>query len=350
MFSSSEKERIVIEVGAGLTKVLIGTSYGKRKRGVAGGESLLIKDTFTIKTPKVKMPESATSTYSDLENAFIPGFDKMELIKEISEKLRQRKVKGEEVIISVGDHSVVSREMTLPKVEEAKLKGIVSYELQEFLPIDPKQYLIDFKVIDEVKVGELDKYKLIVAALPKKEGQFYHEFVQELGKDPFALDLTSNAISKLFDRNIKINGKLREVEKETYAYVDIGDASINLHILENGVLKFTRTIEGGVHSISGEYEDKIRESEESTAFITKWIGSLEQMFKFYTSREMNRRIDHIFLYGGGTLIPNIDKKFTDLTGVPAEIIKEIENVELHKDCAYFPLPLFLNAAASLIRR
>ncbi len=65
---------------------------------------------------------------------------------------------------------------------------------------------------------------------------------------------------------------------------------------------------------------------------------------------MNRGIDHIFLYGGGTLIPNIEKYFTDLTGISAESIKEIENVELHKDCAYFPLPLFLNTAASLIRR
>ena len=348
MFSSGDKERIVIEVGAGLTKVLVGTSTGKKKRGGAGGESLLIKDTFSLRTPKGRLPE--TSTYSDMDKTYTPEFDRAALLKEISEKLRQKKIKAEEVIITVGDRSVVSREMVLPKVEEDKLKGIVSYELQEFLPIDPKQYLIDFKVVDEVKVGELDKYKLIVAALPKKEGQFYHGFVQELGKEPFALDLTSNAISKLFDRDLKINGRVRDLEKETYAYIDIGDASIKLHILEKGILKFTRTIEGGIQNINGAYEDKILESDESLDYIRKWIGSLEQMFKFYTSREMNRRIDHIFLYGGGTLIPNIEKHFTDLTGVSAEIIKEIENVELHKDCAYFPLPLFLNTAASLIRR
>lgn len=348
MFSNSDKERIVLEIGSGWTKVIVGTSNGKKKKNGLIHDNIQIKDTFHIETPKLKPVDS--SLQSELDKQFSPDFDKFELIKELNEKLRQKKIKTEKVIVTLGDRSVISREMILPKVDEDKMKGMVSYELQEFLPIDPHQYLIDFKIVDQLKVGEIEKYKLIVAALPKKEGQYYHNLVQEMGKDPMALDIASNSISKLFDRTIKINGKVREVETQTFAYIDIGYSSIKLHILENGILKFTRAIEGGIQPISSRHDEPFVPSDSSMELMRKWISSLEQMFKFYTSRETNRRIDHIFLYGGGSLLPDIEKPFSDSIGVPAEVINDIENIDLHKDCAYFSLPIFLNSVASLIRR
>lgn len=348
MFSNNDKERIVLEIGSGWTKVLIGTSNGKKKKKGLIHESIQIKDTFHIETPKLKSTENAAQT--ELDKQFSPDFDKFQLIQELNEKLRQKKVKTEKVILTLGDRSVISREMVLPKVDEVKMKGMVSYELQEFLPIDPHQYLIDFKVVDELKVGEIEKYKLIVAALPKKEGQFYHELVQEMGKEPFALDISSNGISKLFDRSMKINGKLREIENKTFAYIDIGYTSIKLHIIENGILKFTRAIDGGIQPISNTNEVKFDTSDTSFEFVKKWIGSLEQMFKFYTSRETNRKIDHIFLYGGGALLPDIEKLFTEGIGVTSEVVNDIENIDLHKECTYFSLPIYLNSVASLIRR
>lgn len=348
MLLNTDKERIVIEVGSGWTKVLVGSSLGKRKKKGVNSENIIVKDTFYIQTPTAKIIE--TNTFMDMDKQFTPGFDKTALLKAVGDELHQRRIKTEKTIISIGDKSVVSREMMLPKVEEEKLRGIVSYELQEFLPIDPKQYLIDFKVIDQLKVGEIEKYKLIVAALPKKEGQFYHSLVQELGKEPFALDVTSNSISKLFERNMRINSKLREIENQTFAYVDIGYSSIKLHIIENGVLKFTRNIEGGIQPLTSNTDEKLTESELSHELVNKWTSSLEQMFKFYTSRETNRKIDYIFIFGGGALIPNIDQLFSELTGIPAEVIQEIDSIDLHKDCSYFSLPIFLNSVASLIRR
>ncbi len=348
MFSNGDKERIVLEVGTGWTKVLVGTSHGKKKKNGLVSESIQIRDTFHIETPKLKALDPVLQT--EMDKQFSPEFDKFELIKELNEKLRQKKIKTEKVIVTLGDRSVISREMVLPKVEEDKMKGMVSYELQEFLPIDPHQYLIDFKVVDLIKVGEIEKYRLIVAALPKKEGHYYHSLVQEMGKDPVVLDIASNGISKMFDRPMKINGKMREIESRTYAYIDIGYSSIKLHIIENGILKFTRSIDGGIQPVAHNFDEKHIPDARSLELAKKWISSLEQMFKFYTSRETNRKIDHIFLYGGGSLIPGIDKQFSESIGLSTEVIDDIENIDLHKDCTYFSLPLFLNSVASLIRR
>jgi len=348
MLFKSDKERIVIEVGSHWTKVLVGSSLGKKKKKGLLNETLKIIDTFFIKTPKVQMPESTMMMDQDKE--FVPEFDKLILTREVKEMLRERKIKSEKAIMTISDRSVIAREMVLPKVDKEKLKGIVSFELQEFLPIDPKRYLIDFKIMELLKVGEIEKYKLNVAALPKDEGEYYQSFVHELKKDSFALDITSNSISKLFDRNMMINGKIREIETLTIAYIDIGYANINIHIIENGILKFTRNIQGGMSPLSKGNDMNIAENEESLELIKTWIVSLEQMMKFYTSREANREIDQVFIYGGGAMIPNIEAHFSEIMGLPTEIMQNIENLDFHKDLKDFSLPIYLNTVASLIRR
>lgn len=348
MLSNNRKDRIVIEIGSGWTKVILGTCLGRKKKNGRVNDMIRIREVFSLETPKARKDE--LDGLIDAENHFTPGFDKIELVKELREKIRLKKIKAEEVIVTISDRSVISREMILPKVDKEKLKGIISYELQEFLPVDPKLYIIDFKIIDQIRIGEIEKYKLIVAALPKKEGQFYHDLVNELGKDPYALDINSNSISKLFDRDMSINGIVRDIDNKTFAYVDIGYSNIKLHIIEKGILKFTRNIDGGMKPMHSNNDLEIVESDYPDGLIKKWIGSLEQMFKFYTSRETDRKIDHVFIYGGGALIPNIDQQFSDIMGVSTEIIQEIENLELQRESFDCSVPVYLNAIASLIRR
>ena len=149
---------------------------------------------------------------------------------------------------------------------------------------------------------------------------------------------------------MKINGKLREIESKTIAYVDIGYSNVNLHIIEHGVLKFTRNIEGGMGPLSSANDTRILNGEESLALIRKWVSSLEQMIRFFTSREADREIDQVFIYGGGAMIPDIEAHFSEIMGTPTEIIKNLDNLDIHKDLNEFSLPLYLNTVAALIRR
>ncbi len=190
----------------------------------------------------------------------------------------------------------------MPKAGDEKIRSMIKYEFEEYLPIDADRYLIDFKILEEFKEGTIDKYKLMVAALPKEEGTFYHNFVNSIGKDPFAMDITSNVVSKIFGKNMMINGRVRELEEKTVAYVDIGASSIELNIIEKGIIKFTRVVEGGLNTIQ-ESEEEQTQNDRVEEQLQKWVSSLEQMFKFFTSRETNREIDEIFIYGGGSEIP-----------------------------------------------
>ena len=350
MFSSSKKERVVIEIGTGKTKVVVGRNMGQKRKSGRMNDVIRIRNAFSVDTPVIEDKTVEEGFAMDTGREFQPMFDDKKLQNLLTDEFRNRGIKADKVIVTVTHGSVISREMTIPKADDEKLRSMIRYEFEEFLPIDADRYIIDYKILEEVKEGTVDKYKLMVAALPREEGTFYHNFVNNLGKDPFALDVTSNVVSKLFDRNMQVNGKVREIEEKTFAYVDIGKSSIELNIIEKGVLKFTRVVEGGMKTITAEGASGKPENEKTEEQLQRWVNSLEQMFKFYTSRETNREIDQIFLFGGGTEIPSIDRYMNEVIDIPVEIIKDIENVQLHKNCESCSLAEYVNAVASLIRR
>ena len=350
MLSSSKKERVVIEIGTGRTKVVVGRNLGQKRKSGRMNDVIRIRNAFSVDTPGIQDQTVEEGFTSEAGKSFQPVFDDRKLQNLLTDEFRNRGIKADKVIVTVTHGSVISREMVIPKADDEKLRSMIRYEFEEFLPIDADRYLIDYKILEETREGTVDKYKLMVAALPKEEGTFYHNFVQNLGKDPFALDITSNVVSKLFDRNMKVNGKVREIEEKTFAYVDIGKSSIELNIIEKGVLKFTRMVEGGMKSLNNNAESERSQSEKTEEQLQRWVNSLEQMFKFYTSRETNREIDQIFLFGGGSDIPSIDRYMNEVIDIPVEVIKEIENVELHKKCESCTLAEYVNAVASLIRR
>ena len=351
MFSSSRKERVVIEIGTGKTKVVVGRNMGQKRKSGRLNDVIRIRNAFSVDTPKIEDKTVEEGFVMETGKQFQPMFDDRKLQNLLTDEFRNRGIKADKVIMTITHGSVISREMQMPKSDDEKLRSMIRYEFEEFLPIDADRYIIDYKVIEEMKEGTIVKYKLMVAALPKEEGSFYHNFANNLGKDPFALDITSNVVSKMFDRNMKINGKVHEVESKTYAYIDIGYSSIELNIIEKGILKFTRVVEGGMKSLDEKNETEPENNNEKTEEqLQRWISSLEQMFKFYTSRETNREIDQIFLFGGGAGIQNVDRYMNEVIGIPVEIIKQIENIELHKKCETCSLAEYLNAIASLIRR
>ncbi len=50
--------------------------------------------------------------------------------------LKNRGIKGDKVIMTVSHGSVISREMVMPKADDEKLRSMIRYEFEEFLPID----------------------------------------------------------------------------------------------------------------------------------------------------------------------------------------------------------------------
>jgi type IV pilus assembly protein PilM len=82
-------------------------------------------------------------------------------------------------------------------------------------------------------------------------GDNFLNLIKELGLKPIALDIHPNTVAKLISQNTAINGRPLDKEK-TLAFIDLGYYSINIHIISDGKLAFSRIINLGARDLDNE--------------------------------------------------------------------------------------------------
>jgi|GEM_PF-850644 len=355
MLFKSKNQMIAIDIGTKKTKVVVG-SCDAAKNGGGKNHAITINEIFAFDTPMKESHDPAAKveepvyTGSNVVEEYKPFFNELQLKTILEDELSKRKVKTDNATITINNKPLITREMVMPKASDEKLRGMIKYEIEEYLPINVDQYLVDYRILEEVKEGDVEKYKLLVGALPRKIGKYYYDFLKSIHREPMALDTESNVIAKGFEKNLKINGKDVNVGEKTIAYINIGYSNIEMNVIDKGILKFTRTLDNGLKDIEEQIvieEDREKIEEEH---VNKWLQSLERMFLFYTSRETDRKIHEIYLYGGGSNVKELPEKMYTALEIPTTLIKDLDIIDFNKSCEDCPLSLYLNAILSLIRK
>ncbi|NBG87526.1 pilus assembly protein PilM [Isachenkonia alkalipeptolytica] len=355
MLFKSKNQMIAIDIGTNKTKVVVG-SCDAAKNGGGKNHKITVDEIFAFDTPLSEAQQPTTKTEepvytgSQVTEEYKPFFNELQLKTILEDELSKRKVKTDNATITIDNKPLITREMVMPKATGDKLRSMIKHEIEEYLPINVDQYLVDYRILEEVMEGDVEKYKLLVGALPRKIGKYYYDFLKSLHREPVALDTESNVISKGFERDLKINGQDVGVGGKTIAYIDIGYSNIEMNVIEKGILKFTRTLENGVKDIEENVvveEDRGKIEEEH---IGNWLQSLERMFLFFTSRETDRKIHEIYLYGGGAKLKGLSEKMEGALEIPTKVIENLDIIEFNKSCEDCPLSVYLNAILSLIRK
>lgn len=209
----------------------IGNKNIKFVTGKAQGNSVLVNKAFMVPTPLYSFNDGKISDMEALKSA-------------ISQEIKAQGIKTKKVVFTFESSSVISREIILPLVKEEELSIMVNYEIEQYFPIVVSDYIVNYKVLESFQEDDLNKARILVAALPKGMGEEYLTLIRELKLTPVALDINSNAISKLFYSNTLVNFENSSLEK-TVAIIDIGHRFINVSIIKNGTVQFSRLISNG---------------------------------------------------------------------------------------------------------
>jgi len=288
-------------------------------------------------------------------------------------------------VITVNSSSSIIREITLPSVKGNDLKEMIAYEIQQYLPIELSQYVIQSRVIGDLVEGGTKFSKILVAAMPKEVVEAHLSLLEMAGLHPFAMDLHANCLGKLL-KGRKINST-SSFEEQTVVFVELNNRQVHLSLYENGFYQFDRLlnigiddIDNNISSISGKYIDDaiaIRKSLEDINYVVDdleekgrivnavrttidgWIEEINRIFKFYTSRKSLNTIDAVYIYGEGSEIQGLDVYLERSLGLKVEIVTEIEGIQvssgkkkLDKDTIGSTMPeiqLYMNAIGALIR-
>ncbi|WP_315078215.1 pilus assembly protein PilM [uncultured Clostridium sp.] len=347
-----EKKRKVVAFDIGSTNIKIaeGTYY----KGILSIEKLI-----DISTPA---------------EAIVDGnIEKKELLVSILKKaLNENGINAKEGICTNNSSLIINREILIPDVKEEELDTVVRYEIQQYLPINLDDYVLQITKIGEEFSDEGKKLEIRAIAYPEKMARGYYDILTALNLKPLALDVNYNALNKLLNYIEVINNHKLNVE-ESVVFIDMGSNSLDVNIYNNGVLKFTRIIKAG-----GKYLDEIlyenmnipKEGiekfksedidlkEEELKFqnqiiidtLDEWVDKIEKIIQFYKSKNFDDDINKIFIYGRTSRIKNLEQYITSKIGIETIKIKNIpeiindSNIEIDEN-----IDNFINVIGSLIR-
>ncbi|NFN19133.1 pilus assembly protein PilM [Clostridium botulinum] len=347
-----EKKRKVVAFDIGSTNIKIaeGTYY----KGILSIEKLI-----DIPTPA---------------EAIIDGnIEKKELLVSILQKaLNENGINAKEGICTNNSSLIINREILIPDVKDEELDTVVRYEIQQYLPINLDDYVLQMTKIGEEFSDEGKKLEIRAIAYPEKMAKGYYDLLMNLNLKPFALDVNYNALNKLLNHIEVINNHKVNIE-ESLVFIDMGSTSLDVNIYNNGVLKFTRIIKAG-----GKYLDEILYEnmnipieeiekfkshdidlkEEELEFqnqiiidtLDEWIDKIEKIIQFYKSKNFDDDINKIFIYGRTSRIKNLEQYITSKIGIETIKIRNIpeiinnSNIEVDEN-----IDNFINVIGSLIR-
>jgi type IV pilus assembly protein PilM len=222
-----------------MTKFLsmdIGSRYIHIVEGFGNKAATEIKTAYLVDTP-----------LDAVDNGKI--VDEPALTQVLRTALSQQRPSTKKAILTIQSTQVISRDFSIPVLKNSsELSNAVSFEMEQYLPSTADDYLIEYYIVEEFEEEGVKYYKIRAAAMPKEIADGYYRLVKGLKLTPVALDIHSNAITKLFSNDVVINGREYPRDK-SYALIDIGCKFTALNIISGGKLEISRIISIGGRDI-----------------------------------------------------------------------------------------------------
>ena len=285
--------------------------------------------------------------------------------------INENGIKAKDVIFTTNSSSIINRDILIPLVQEEEMETVIRYEIQQYLPINLDDYIIQFIVLDEIVDDVGAKLKINVTSFPERMAFAYYSVVNSLELNPYALDVTYNSVNKIanYAEYASNNG---QVMGGTVAFVDMGATSINVAIF-NGKLDFTRMIKSGGDNIDYALSQSLNMSIKSTESIKinegnllndddkdisnvtikkavdEILEDLERILQFYSNKS-NTSIDKIYIYGGLSNLNNINLYMKNKLAIEVVKVDKIGNIDItSKDLINENFGQYLNAIGAIIR-
>ncbi|MBU3160431.1 pilus assembly protein PilM [Clostridium frigoris] len=291
--------------------------------------------------------------------------------KEIEIYLSNNKVKLKDANCTSNSTTVISREVLVPEANDAELETMVKFELQHYLPINMDDYIVQYSILEKVNIEDVKKLRILAVIYPRKLAENYMELLRSAKLRPYALDVNYNTIKKLIQHKDIINEKEYDSEA-TIAVIDMGAESLEVNIYTGDKLEFTRIIKSGGKQIDlhigkifqiGESQAEVKKIKESDLLnqdindITKiaredveeWLDELGRIFRFFKNKNVDNKIEKIFIHGGSSRLKGIEEFMGNSLNVPVKRINTLNNVELKDNIKSEDIVHYLNAIGAIIR-
>ncbi|MFC5928087.1 type IV pilus assembly protein PilM [Cryobacterium melibiosiphilum] len=261
--------------------------------------------------------------------------------------------KSRDVVLGMGNHRVVARDLTVPKMSMKRIRESLPFQVQDLLSVPVAEALLDFYTIMEVAGDEAGPQVsgLLIAAV-KDVVLANVKSVQLAGLTPVEVDLIPFALSRAIHRGAATD--------DVIVQIDVGAGTTSVLITAAGIPQFVRLIPAGGDDVTQAlmvrlaldaqpadalkltlgldpvaHEAETGRSAETLAaatlvhdVTTELLNSLRNTVNYFTNTRHTLTVTRIVLTGGGARLDGFREALAGLTRLPVEAPDPVGAVHL----------------------
>ncbi len=133
-------------------------------------------------------------------------------------------------------------------MEEEEIENILKFQIEEYIPMESKDYVVQYKIIGNIYEDNVEKLNILLIAIPQNIIESHFQLIKDLNLNPLVLDYQPNSVAKIIKTNSFVNNTY-PTENITFAAVDLGYSNTKVSIIQNGVIIVSRIIEMGIKHV-----------------------------------------------------------------------------------------------------
>ncbi|MGA9997571.1 MAG: type IV pilus assembly protein PilM [Pyrinomonadaceae bacterium] len=263
----------------------------------------------------------------------------------IANIFRDQKIKTERIAAGVSGHSVIVKNVVVPKMSEEELAESFTWHAEEHLPFDIADVSLDYQVTGSTA----DALSVLMAACKRERVASLKQAIQLAGKQPAVIDVDAFALQNCYEVNYQPQ------PGQIVALLNIGASTININILNGANSVFTRDVSVGGNQYTQLLQKELGLTFEQAEGVKRGMPlpddvekrsvqpiletvsdilalEIQKTLDFYrtTAEEGNNGVQKILLSGGGSKLPGFADYLSKRFEMPVEMFDPFRQIRVDK--------------------
>jgi type IV pilus assembly protein PilM len=266
----------------------------------------------------------------------------------------------------INSSRIIMREVSIPKVDGSQIEAILKYQLEDYMPVNPEEYIVKHLVTGVVQDEGTEKINLLLIGVPVDLVEGHFKLFKNVGLKPIVLDYAGNAISKLINFSELINNIY--VYESTVACINLGYNSTSLNISKKGKIEVSRIIDVdknnimlnlmekldnlneneildrlfNLKSINYDYDSSSEEFIIVEAIKEKYrylLYQIEMILRYFKAKEVDNELDLVIIHGDMSAINGTEELFSSYFDKPCIRLNTLNKVKFAGDLSKFAIAI-----------
>jgi type IV pilus assembly protein PilM len=253
--------------------------------------------------------------------------------------LPNKKIASKDTYGVINSSRIIMRDITLPKVEENQIEAILKYQLEDYLPVDPDEYVVKHLVLGIIMEDDVEKLKVLLICVPNDIVVSHLNLFKNIDLKPIILDYHGNAISKLMNFGELVNNTY--INDSTIACIDLGYECTSLTITKEGHIEVSRIVDAGTSEFISNFKSRSEDlsEDEIKAYYKDILYQIEMIFRYYRTREIGKEINLIVIHGTMSDINGIEEMFSNYFDRPCIKLDSLSKVKFNEDLSKYAVAI-----------